>query len=208
MAVTYDRPSKREFMKHAILLICAMTVIGISSGCGVKGKDEAPRNSDAGAANSGWQPTLEAQAKLDISRPILTGKGSIRPPRGFGFEEQVVVSDPVAVFSKDTNRIEILMCNGLSKSVTCEKFAATTKQLHASVSDLKGVKTAQVELGSISGASAARFRYQGTTGGQAIEGVYYIWRPNSSGPIWNLVAEGNPDQLPVLEASVLTFRAK
>jgi hypothetical protein len=77
------------------------------------------------------------------------------------------------------------------------------------VSDLDEIEVGELEHGSVNGAAFSRYYYSGQNDeGIRMRGVYLIARPVSPGPVWNVVAEGTEEVFPLLEASVLTFRAE
>lgn len=161
----------------------------------------------ASTADDTWKADADLVQQLDDERSILDGAVQIQPPPAYEFEESLF-GDSVAVFKDDPNRIEIMMTKGLSAKVTVAEFGATTQQLHANVSELQNVSVDKLQTGQFLGHETVRFAYNGMSGDQRIEGVYYLSRPDPDGPIWNLVVEGTPEQRPLLETSLLTIRLK
>ena len=181
----------------------SLTTVGLLllAGCGDGGRRDKPTGPE-------WQPDPAQLSQLDAEREFLGGDASIRPPQGYEFQE-VLLSDPAAAFVDEPNRIEILQVNGLSEDVTRQKFAEQIRGMHERVSDLDEIEVGEIEHGSVGGVAFSRFHYTGRNDeGSATRGVYLIARPVRPGPAWNVVAEGTEDVFPLLEASVLTFRAE
>jgi hypothetical protein len=171
------------------------------AGCGDAGRRDKPTGPE-------WQPDPAQFSQLEAEREILSGQASIRPPREYEFQE-VMLSDPAAAFVDEPNRIEILQLNGLREDLTREESAEDTRRMQERVSDLDEIEVGELEHGSVNGAAFSRYYYSGQNDeGIRMRGVYLIARPVSPGPVWNVVAEGTEEVFPLLEASVLTFRAE
>lgn len=199
-------------MVRTISVACGVFTTVALIGCGGQPATSNPADPQVNSAMASttddtWKADADLVQQLDDERSILDGAVRIQPPPAYEFEESLF-GDSVAVFKDDPNRFEIMMTKGLPAKVTAAEFGATTQQLHANVSDLQDVSVDELQTGRFLGHETVRFGYSGMSGDQNIEGVYYLFRPDPDGPIWNLVVEGTPEQRPLLETSLLTFRLK
>lgn len=180
----------------------SLTTFGLLllAGCGDAGLRDKPTGPE-------WQPDAAQLSQLEPEREILSGDVTIRPPRGYELKE-AELSDRAAAFVNEPNRVEILEVNGLGEDVTRQEYAKEVRDMLQRISDLDEIEIGEIEHGSVGGVAFSRFRYHGLNDEESTtQGVYLIARPLRPGPIWNVVAEGTEDVFPLLEASVLTFRA-
>ena len=172
--------------------------------------DDPPANAKGSAkqeAPNVWEPDPASVGKLGKTRSLFRNRATIRPPAGYSFEESSGLRTAEAVFVAGPNRLEIVVFDGRDAFITYKSNIATTRHFH-SVMNGRRQELGEIELGSIGGVPFARFRYEGTDeDGQEIQGVYYVTRPHRSGPIWHVVAQGEAETFPLLEASAQTFRS-
>jgi hypothetical protein len=195
-------PGRNTIRQDVMRFPVSLTTVGLLlAGCGDGGLRDKPTGPE-------WQPDPAQLSQLEPEREILSGAATIQPPRGYELTE-LDLSDPAAAFVNEPNRIEILQINGLGEDVTRQEHTKEVREMLQRTSDLDEIEIGEIEHGSVGGVAFSRFRYQGLNDEETpTRGVYLIARPLRPGPIWNVVAEGTEDVFPLLEASLLTFRAE
>jgi hypothetical protein len=155
----------------------------------------------AGSKNE-WKAPKEAAAKLGNAVKILGGRFSVHAPAGFKSE----ADKNDHAFRKGELELGFVRGTGYPRDVILADYAKTMRDVEGAGAALKNAEMGEVESGKINGRPFCRFRYTYTDAKKKELAGFGYATADGTGTFIYMSARGDPQELEVLEACVLSFK--
>lgn len=156
------------------------------------------------AASNDWKAPPAATAQLGGVVKILGGRYSVKVPLGFTSESDL--NDHA--FRKGKLELGFVRTTGLPRNVTLEDYTKTTQEADRFSSDFKNAvlgDAGEVESGTVNGRPFCRFHFTYTDSHKKKLAGFGYATADGPGTFVYTSARGEPEEIEVLEACVLSF---